>query len=203
MKKALLIIGLIFGTLFLIVIFTAFGIIGMVKTTYNNLTTERVTAQRTNSDIDAQLQRRFDLINQTVGATKGALVHEEKIFADISKQQAAFTQAHNAGNVQGELNADAAATTSLGALFRGYFVAQMQYPNEQALESVKNLQVDIEGSENRISVARQRYNDSVQTYNSDLNIFPNNIIAGYFHFIPMEFYKNDAQSNVAPTVNLQ
>jgi len=202
MNKTTAIILSIFGGFILIIIIVALSIYSFATSSYNSLVTERVAAQEQQAQIDAQLQRRFDLINQMVGTAKGALSHEDVVFGDIAKQQAAFTQAHNGGNIQGELQADQAVNASLSQLFRGYFVAQTQYPNEQALEFVKNLQIDIEGSENRVGVARQRYNEAVQTYNQDLQIFPKNIVAGYFHFEPMAFYQNDAASNKAPTVNI-
>lgn len=203
MKKVLIVIGIIFGVVVFLTIITAASLYGFVKGSYNTITTDRQTAISINADLDAQLQRRFDLINQTVGATKGALAHEQKIFDDIAKQQAAFTQAHDSGNVQGELNANAAVGTSIGQALRGYFVVQQQYPNEQALQFVQNLQTNIDGSENRISVARQRYNDSVKIYNTELSVFPTNWLNGqFFHFQSMPYYRNDVESKKAPKVDL-
>lgn len=192
----------ILGGFLLVIIVVGLIFFSMVKGTYNTLVTDKLAAQTQQADIDAQLQRRFDLINQMVGSTKGALIHEKQVFDDIAKQQAAFTQAQQTGDVQGELNANTAVTASVSQALHGYFVVQQQYPNEQALEFVKNLQVDIEGSENRVSVARQRYNDAVQTYNQASQVFPGNMIAGYFHFEPMKFYQEDAAAQKAPSVDL-
>lgn len=202
-NKTLTIIAIATGGFFLLLIVLGIILYATSIGTYNKLQTDRQNAVSANADLDSQLQRRFDLINQTVGATKGALSHEQKIFDDISKQQAAFTQAHSAGDVQGELNANAAATASIGQALRGYMVVQQQYPNEQALVQVQNLQTNIDGSENRISVARQHYNDAVKTYDTELVTFPNSFMNDtFFHMSSLPYYQNATESNKAPNVNL-
>ena len=174
-----------------------------IKSSYNNLVTLQTSAQTKKAQVETELQRRWDLINQMVGSTKGALRHEEAIFDNIAKQQAAFINAQKQGDTQGELNASNQVSGAVGQLFRSYLVVQSQYPNEQALEFVRNLQVDIEGSENRISVARQRYNERVQEYNQARRTFPTVIIAGFMNFQDMQFYAADASSQKAPGVNLE
>jgi len=187
----------------LIVIVVGFSIFSTVVGTYNHLATDKQTTLTAQGNLDAQLQRRFDLINQTVGATKGALSHETTIFADIAKEQAAFTQAQNSGNTQGQLSASTAVSASVGQALRGYLVVAQQYPQEYALQEVQNLQTDIDGSENRVSNARQFYNSTAQQYNTELSTFPNNWLNGsYFHFQSFPYYQNTAQSSNAPTVNL-
>lgn len=194
---------IIVGVTIVILAILFFGISNTFIGTYNKLVTDRQTVLTQQGDLEAQMQRRFDIINETVGAVKGALGHEDIIFNDIAKQQAAFTQAHNTGNVQGELNANSAVSASIGQALRGYFVVQQQYPQEYALQNVKDLQTNIDGSENRISTARQRYNNTVQIYDTELSTFPTVWINGtFFHLQPLPYYQNDTESNKAPSVNL-
>lgn len=194
---------IIFGVTLVILAILFFGISSSTVGTYNKLVTDRQTVLAQKGDLEAQMQRRFDIINETVGAVKGALGHENTIFNDIAKQQAAFTQAHNTGNVQGELNANAAVSASIGQALRGYFVVQQQYPQEYALQNVKDLQTNIDGSENRISTSRQRYNNAVQVYDTELSTFPTVFVNSLiFHFEPLPYYQNDTESNKAPSVNL-
>lgn len=174
-----------------------------VTGSYNGLVQLQTEAQTQNAQIEAQLQRRWDLINQMVGSTKGALRHEEEIYNNIAKQQAAFINAQKGGDVQGQINASEAVTSSIGALMRGYLVVQTQFPNQQALQFVQNLQVDIEGSENRISVARQRYNEDAQKYNQKRRTFPTMFIASFMNFGEMPLYKANVKAQDAPTVNLE
>lgn len=203
MKKIEISFAVFFGVIILILIIGIVSLYNVYISTQNKFNTDRQTAISTNADLDAQLQRRFDLINQTVGATKGALSHETTIFNDIAKQQAAFTQAHDTGNVQGELNANAAVGTAVGQALRGYFVVQQQYPQEYALQFVQNLQTNIDGSENRISVGRQRYNDAVRIYDTEISNVPGSWLNSiFFHFMPLPYYQNTVQSNSAPNVNL-
>lgn len=195
MKYLLITLGII-GFILLIFVSSVVG-------SYNGLVSLQTQAQKQNSQIDTELQRRWDLINQMVGSTKGALRHEEAIFDDIAKQQAAFTNAQKQGDVQGELNASNQVTGAVGRLFSSYLLVQTQYPNEQALEFVRNLQVDIEGSENRISVARQRYNEDVQAYSQTKRSFPTVIIASMMNFPDMSLYKADGSAQKAPMVDLE
>lgn len=201
MKKVLLIIAIIFIVLFAIIAIPVGITASIAKHTYNSLTTERNAAQEQNSIILVELQRRYDLLNETVGTVKGALSHETTVYKYIAEAQAAaqsFNQAQSSGNTQSELSAGAGLTTAL----RGYLVVQQQYPQLQALQNTKDLQTNIDGSENRVGIARQRYDEDVLQYNNDLAIFPNNVLAGYFHFTALPYYKNDAESNKAPKIDL-
>jgi len=203
MKKGFVTIEIVLGVILLIIIIAIASVFNTYVSFQNKFNTDKQVAQQTNGDLDSQLQRRFDLINETVGATKGALSHETTIFNDIAKQQAAFTQAHNTGNTQGELDASSAVASSVGQALRGYFVVQQQYPQEYALQSVKDLQTEIDGSETRISVFRQRYNNAVNVYDTEISNVPGSWYNSiFFHFQPLPYYQNSTSSNNAPTVNL-
>lgn len=203
MKKLEIGIAIIFGIFILILIIGGLSVFNTYMSLQNKFNTDRQVAISAQGDLEAQMQRRFDIISETVGAVKGALTHEQKVFDDIAKQQAAFTQAHDAGNVQGELNANAAAGAAIGQALKGYFVVQQQYPQEFALQNVKDLQTNINGSEDRISVARQRYNDATRIFDTEIGNVPgawfNSI---FYHYSLLPYYKNDAEANKAPKVDL-
>jgi len=134
---------------------------------------EAVAAQWSN--VQAQLQRRADLIPNLVATVKGYATHEETVFADVDKAREALLAAHDP---QGKI----AANNQLdGALGRLLAVAE-NYPNLKANENFLQLQDQLEGTENRIAVERERYNRVIQDYNTYIEQFPNNIwahVAGF------------------------
>jgi LemA protein len=188
--KALLIVLAIFGV---------FGLwmFGSIKGTYNSLVTQRSAVDRQYSDIQAQLQRRADLIPNLVATTKGAMKHEQAVFEDISKAQAAFTRAPQGSSEQLD------AYNGLGTALRGYMVVAQQYPQLAALDIVKDLNTNLDGSENRISVARQRYNEEVEKYNNSLMKFPGNLIANFFDFEKKDYFAvQSPEDEKAPEIDM-
>lgn len=180
------------GVILLILLF----IYGLFAGSYNRLVTERQEAVTQESQIEAQMQRRADLIPNVVAATKGGMTQEKAVFESISKAYAAFQNAP-AGSSE-KLDAGA----SLGNALRGYLVVVQQYPNLKSLDLVRDLTTELEGTENRISVARQRYNESVQVYNRDRLSFPTNIIANMFGFQEMKPFEAASNAKTAPKVEL-
>lgn len=174
------------------------SIYGFVSGTYNSLITMREDARTQQSEIQVQMQRRFDLVPNIVASTKGAMQQERAIFEDISKAQAAFRNAPQGSNAQYN------AGEQLGAALRGYLVVAQQYPDLKSLDIVKDLNVVLEGTENRVTVARTRYNENVRDYNKKLQVFPGNLVAGMFNFERMDLFvlQNEEAKN-APKVNLE
>lgn len=163
---------------------------------YNRVVSEREEARTQLANIEAQMQRRFDLVPNVVAATKGGMKQEEKVFDSISKAYGAYMTA------QSGTPDKVSAGDQLGAALRGYLVVVQQYPTLRSLDLVKDLTVTLEGTENRISVARQRYNEAVQVYNRDIQMFPVNMIAGIYGFQRMEPYVADTGANKAPRFEL-
>lgn len=172
-----------------IVVVLAFFSIGL----YNRLVTARNAFKNAFAQIDVQLTRRYDLIPNLVETAKGYLKHErETLEAVISARNTAVAglrqAASNPGNaaaVQQLSGADAQLNGLLGRLFA---VAEA-YPDLKANQNMMQLSEELTGTENKISFARQAFNDSVMTYNTASQQFPTNVIAGMFSFVPAELLK--------------
>lgn len=171
--------------------------LGWVMGTYNSAINLRNTAQTEQAQIETQMQRRADLIPNLVASTKGAMSQEQAVFDDISKAHAAFTQAPS-GTVEKMQAGDALSTA-----IRGYMVVAQQYPNLKSLDIVVMLNDEMAGTENRISVARQDYNEAVQTYNTRIQSLPLSLVAGQFGFEKMEQFKSTQKAQEAPTVSFE
>lgn len=153
---------------------------------------EGVSAQWSN--VQAQLQRRADLIPNLVATVKGYATHEETVFADVDKAREALLAAHDP---QGKIQANNQLDGALGRLL----AISENYPQLKANENFLQLQDQLEGTENRIAVERQRYNDAIRDYNTFIRQFPNSVWAGIAGFQPNNTYfeANPASQN-APAV---
>jgi len=165
-----------------IVVVVVMAVVGM----YNGLVTLRNRYKNAFSQIDVQLKRRYDLIPNLVEVAKGYIKHErETLEAVISARNAAYSAGQQAAKSPG----DPAAMTALGgaegqltgALGRLFAVAEA-YPDLKANQNMLALQEELSATENKISFARQAYNDSVMVYNTKREVFPTSIIAGMFNF---------------------
>jgi LemA protein len=189
MKKILL---MILGVIILFVLIVGSSIIG----TYNNLISERQDARTAQGQIETQLQRRFDLVPNLVASVKGAMVQEQKVFDAIAQARTQYAGAQS--GTSDKLVAGAQYDSAVSRLL----VIMENYPELKSINTVQDLMVQLEGSENRISVARQRYNDSVNIYDKRLQTFPTNIIGGIFGFQQMNLFESVAAAQTAPAVNL-
>ena len=166
---------------------------GMGVGIYNRLVALRNEFKNQFAQIDVQLKRRHDLIPNLVETAKGYMAHERGTLDEViaarngavtARQQAA-TDPTDAGAVQKVVAAEGALTQSLGRLFA---VAEA-YPNLKANETMLQLQNELTDTENRISQARQTYNESVRIYNTQREIFLNSLVAGIFNFAPASLYE--------------
>lgn len=189
MKYFLMAIGGFF--LFIFIVFSSLA--GF----YNSLVTQRTEVQTQRAQIEAQLQRRFDLVPSLVGAVKGAMKQEQKVFQAIADARTHYAGAQ-AGS-QDKLNAANQYDSAISRLL----VVMENYPQLKSIDTVQNLMVQLEGTENRISVARQRYNESVQPYNNSVQYFPGSLLANMFGFTKEPMFQGVAGSEKAPVVNLE
>ncbi len=143
--------------------------------TYNGLVAKDVAVKTAWSQVENQYQRRFDLIPNLVETVKGYKIHEAEVFEHIADARAALA---GAKTVTDKVNA----TNGLeGALSRLLMVVE-NYPNLKADANFRQLMDSLEGTENRISVERMRYNEAVQTYNTSVRTFPTVLVAGMLGF---------------------
>ena len=196
---ALIVVG---GLLLVIVIVAVFGI-GI----YNNLVTLRNRYKNAYAQIDVQLKRRYDLIPNLVETAKGYIKHERETLEAVTQarniaytaSKAAAANPGDASAVQGLM----AAESGLGGALSRLMVVSEQYPDLKANQNMMQLTEELTSTENKISFARQAYNDSVMTYNTTREVFPNNLLAGTFQFTPAELFLVDqAEQKDAPKVSL-
>ncbi len=165
-----------------------------VISVYNSLVRARSTVQNAFSQIDTQLQRRFDLIPNLVETVKGYATHEKEVFEKVAAARSGYMNATSAGE---KINADNQLTSTLKTLF----AVVERYPELQANTSFLQLQTDLKGTEDKVAFSRQYYNDTVQKYNNKLLVFPNNIIASIFNFKSEAFFKVESEdAKKAPKV---
>jgi LemA protein len=181
-------------------------VVAMVVGVYNKLVTMRNRYKNAYAQIDVQLKRRYDLIPNLVETAKGYIKHERETLEAVTKarniayvaSQAAATNPGDAGAVK---NLAAAEAGLSGTLSRLMMVSE-QYPDLKANQNMMQLTEELTSTENKISFARQAYNDSVMTYNTDREVFPSNLIAGMFNFGAAEMFVIDKpEEKDAPKVS--
>ncbi len=171
-------------------------LVGAAVSGYNGLIGKSEEVNRARQDIDVQLQRRNDLIPNLVATVKGYASHEEAIFTAIAEARAAMN--NPSGMSVDELaQADAAMQSALSRLL----VVVENYPDLKASQNFIGLQDQLEGTENRISVARTNYNEVVGRYNKAIRGFPGSLLAGMMGLSPAAYYEAAPGSEVAPTVD--
>ena len=184
METGLILIGVILVIGFLLVLF-AVG-------TYNALVTLRNRFKNAYAQIDVQLKRRYDLIPNLVETAKGYLSHERgTLEAVIAARNAAASAntvaAQNPGDAAAMKNLSGAESALGGVLGRLFALAEA-YPDLKANTTMMTLMEELTSTENKVSFARQAYNDAVMAYNTRREVFPSNIFAGMFNFAPAELF---------------
>lgn len=173
---------------------------------YNNLVVLRNRVKNAFAQIDVQLKRRYDLIPNLVEAAKGYMAHEKETLTGVIEARNRALAARNvaaensaSGTAIGALNAaEGQLTTAMGR----FFALAESYPDLKANQNVAALMEELSSTENKVSFARQSFNDSVTSYNTAIQSFPANVIAGGFGFQEMpllETIKNE-QEREAPKV---
>lgn len=161
---------------------------------YNTLVTLEQKVSTAESNIDTQLQRRSDLIPNLVNTVKGYANLESDIYTNIANARSKLA---GASTIEEEAAADTELTNALSRLL----VVVENYPELKSSSNFKDLTIELEGTENRITIARQDYNDAVTEYNTKRRKFPSNIIASIFNFDEKPLYKANEGADVAPSVD--
>ena len=160
-------------------------IVAFIFYLYNGLVTSRNKVKNAWSQIDVQLQRRFDLIPNFVETVKGYAAHESETFEKITSLRTAWA---NAGTVSEKAELD----NQLSGALKTIMAVSENYPELKSNQNFSELSEELRNTENKISFSRQFYNDTVTMYNEKLQIFPSNIIANMFHFEPRDLFKADS-----------
>jgi LemA protein len=193
---------IVLGVLVLIVIVA----IALVAGTYNKLVTLRNRYKNAYAQIDVQLKRRYDLIPNLVETAKGYIKHERETLEAVTQARniayaASKAAASNPGDASAMKNLTTAETGLAGTLSRLMMVSEA-YPDLKANQNMMQLTEELTSTENKISFARQAYNDSVMVYNTNREVFPSNLVAGMFNFTPAELFVVDKpEQKDAPKVS--
>ncbi len=199
-------IGIIAVILLVIVVVIALGIVGFVIGVFNKLVTMRNRYKNAYAQIDVQLKRRYDLIPNLVETAKGYMKHESGTLEEVTKARniaytASQAAAANPGDTGAMKNLASAESGLAGTLSRLMMVSEA-YPDLKANQNMMQLTEELTSTENKISFARQAYNDSVMSYNTEREVFPSNLIAGSFNFGPAELFVIDKpEQKEAPKVS--
>jgi LemA protein len=162
--------------------------------TYNSLAAAEQDVQSKWAQVENVMQRRSDVITNEVEAVKGYIKHEEKVFSDIAAARSVLYG--DSSDVAGKLQAYDKMVSS----GRSILVLMENYPELKASEHFTNLQEQIEGSENRVSVERKRFIESVQAYNTKITRFPGNIFARFMGFKTKDYFEATPEAKEAPKV---
>ena len=182
MKKTWIIIGIIA----VVIIVGLFGY-------YNRLITGSETVDKQWAQVETQYQRRFDLIPNLVESVKGIMAQEQEVFGKIAEARTRYAGAAT-------VNDKAAAATEVESALARLLVVMENYPQLKSAENVQTLMAQLEGTENRISVERGRFNDEVRGYNIIVKRFPGNMFARLFGFGERNYFEATSGSEQAPEV---
>lgn len=199
------------STIILIVFVGLLALIGCNGySTYNSFVTSEQNLDQTWAEVETQYQRRFDLIPNLVETVKGYARHESTTFENVTKARAGLTDAYNEAKALESQNALTSgqsmqayndAQQSLSRAFSIYVNAVREaYPDLKANEQFKDLQTQLEGTENRIATARRNYTEAVRDYNIKIKSFPRSIWANIFGFQPRAQFTADEEAAKAPKV---
>ncbi|MDL2244139.1 LemA family protein [Parabacteroides sp. OttesenSCG-928-J18] len=172
------------------------------KGVYNNMVTQEEQVKTAWSQVENQYQRRLDLIPNLVNTVKGYASHEQETLEGVVNARAAATQTKiDPNNLTPEALQQFQSTQSeLSSALSRLMVVVERYPELKANQNFLELQAQLEGTENRIAVERQRFNETAQSYNTNIRRFPNNILAGMFGFFPKAYFSAEAGAEKAPVV---
>jgi LemA protein len=173
-------------------------IVAVLAGMYNSLVKRRNQVDNSWSQIEVQLKRRYDLIPNLVESVKDYMAYEQETLTAVTNARAAAIDAGNQGP-----EAQAEAENMLTGTLKSLFAVAENYPDLKANQNVMQLQEELTSTENKISFARQFYNDSVLTFNNKVQTFPSNLIAGMFNFTTRQFFEAPEAERAVPTVDLR
>jgi LemA protein len=191
-SPAILVIG------FIILLLVMGGIFfGVYVHGYNHAVKLNQTASEAWGNVEALLQRRFDLVDNLVATVKGYATHEQEIFETVAQARTKYFQAEKAGSVRGQADA----SNELGSVLSRLLVLRETYPELKANQNFLALQDQLEGTENRIAVARTRYNEAVRELNSYVQSFWGSFFARRAGIKARDYFESAQGAQQAPKVD--
>jgi len=169
---------------------------GMFVSSYNGMVSKQENVTTSLSNLDVYLQRRADLIPNLVSTVKGYMSHETEIINSITDARAKMLSANS-------VQEKSEANDELGAALNALMVVVENYPDLKSSSNFIQLSDELSGTENRIANARRDYNTAVQTYNTSIKRFPNNILANMFGFESATYFAADEGSQEVPSVSFE
>ena len=166
-------------------------LVAFVIAVYNGLVKRRNRVQEAASDIDVQLKRRYDLIPNLVNTVKGYATHERELFEKVT--------AARAGLMTGTTGERIAASNQLTETLKSLFAVAEAYPDLKANQNFLSLQAELTDTLDKIMAAQRFYNSNVRDFNTQIQVFPNNLLAGMFGFTAFEFI----EATAAETANVE
>ena len=175
-----------------IIIVLIIGAIGI----YNGLVSSQEEAKTAWAQVENQYQRRADLIPNLVETVKGYAQQEKSVLEEVTRLRSQWGEARKSGDINKTLEAASGLDAALGRLM----VVVERYPDLKSNQNFMKLQDQLEGTENRISVERRRYNEVVLSYNKKIRTFPGAMLAGFFGFERMPLFEAEEKAKKAPAV---
>ena len=182
-----------------------FSIYGWVVGVNNTAITYQQDSKEAWGNVESSYQRRSDLIGNLVNTVKGAANFEKSTLTAVIEARAKATSVTiDPSKITSEqLDAFQKSQSGLSSALSRLLVSVERYPDLKANENFLRLQTELSGTENRIKIARDRYNSSVSPYNKHILRFPNSVIANFFGFKELPYYKSDPGAEKAPEVNFE
>jgi LemA protein len=197
-KKTIVLLSVVGGLLFI-----ALVLYGWVRSTFNSFVSLDEGVRSAWAQVENQYQRRYDLIPNLVNTVKGYAEHESEVFEKVAEARSSVGKLQVTPEILNDPQAfekfQQAQTGLSSALSRLLAVAE-NYPQLKANENFLQLQAQLEGTENRIAVERQRFNQVVQEYNTRVRMFPATLFAGMFGFGQKQYFQAEAKAEKAPQV---
>jgi LemA protein len=193
MKAKIIIVAAVIVVVLVVASFAA-----LYFSTYNNIVGLNASVENAWANVDVQLQRRYYLIPNVVNAARAYITYEGSILQNITALRSQWMNAEASGN----LDAINSATSAMESGISSLIVTFEAYPNLQASDVVQSLMITLEGTENRISTERIRYNDAVRDYNTAIHVFPANLWSSGWGFNTKAYFQAQVGATQVPPVNL-
>ena len=192
--KKFIVPGIIVGVLLLIGLW--------IGGTYNSLVGEREKVTAAFSNVETQYQRRIDLVGNLVNTVKGSSDFEKSTLTEITEARAkAGSVKVDASSSQAQVQQYVDAQNQMNSALSRLLVTVEAYPNIKSTDAYRDLMSQLEGTENRIQVARSDFNNTARPYNTRIQTFPTNIIANVFGFSQRAYFESQEGADKAPTVD--